>query len=145
MEIQFKKTHPNAVIPIQAKPGDACWDLVAVEVIEGSPQYTEFSIGIAFSIPEGYVGLIFPRSSISKYPHILANSVGVIDSGYRGTVTVRLKTLSDYLTHYTEPAYKIGDKIAQLLVIPRPMLTFVEVDELPTSERGKGGYGSTGL
>ena len=89
-------------------------------------------------IPVGYVGLLFPRSSISNYDLTLSNSVGVVDSGYRGNIKFRFKQTSD-LTYY------IGDRIVQIIIIPHPHIQFVEVDELSDSERGSGGYGHTGI
>ena len=93
---------------------------------------------IAFEIPNGYVGLVFPRSSVSNMGLVVANSVGVIDSGYRGEVSVRFKVDGWFRK------YGIGDKFAQMVIMPYPEIEFVEVDELSESDRGVNGYGSTG-
>ena len=140
MRVNIKKMHKNAVIPKYAKDGDAGLDLVAVSRNENE-LYIEYDTGIALEIPEGYVGLVFPRSSISKYHLDLANSVGVVDSGYRGSVTARFKKTLDNV--YAN-SYNVGDKICQIIIMPYPKVTFVEVEELSSTERGAGGYGSSG-
>lgn len=142
MKIKIKKLHPDAVIPTYAKPGDAGMDLTAIseESIDNNGIfYTEYGTGIAVEIPKGYVGLIFPRSSIYKTGLVLSNSVGVIDSGYRGEIKFKFY---DSLQMYDNP-YRIGARIGQLIIIPYPQIEFEEVQELETSERGTGGFGST--
>lgn len=142
MKIKIKKLHPDAVIPTYAKPGDAGMDLTAIseESIDNNGIfYTEYGTGIAVEIPKGYVGLIFPRSSIYKTGLVLSNSVGVIDSGYRGEIKFKFY---DNLQMYDNP-YRIGARIGQLIIIPYPEIEFEEVQELETSERGTGGFGST--
>lgn len=141
MKVKIKKTHPDAVIPKYAKNGDAGLDLTAVTK-EENDLYIEYNTHLAFEIPEGYVGLVFPRSSISKYHLNLANSVGVVDSGYRGSVTARFKKTLD---NVHASSYTVGDKICQLIIMPYPQVEFEEVDELSSTERGAGGYGSTGV
>jgi len=138
MKINIKKLKDTAVIPQYAKDGDAGCDLVATSVIE-TDLYIEYGTGLAFEIPEGYVGLVFPRSSISKYHLDLANSVGVVDSGYRGEVTARFKKTSN--TAY-QTVYNVGDKICQLIVLPYPKVEFLETAELTKTVRGVGGYRS---
>lgn len=137
MQIKIKKMHPDAVIPSYSKIGDAGLDLTAVSVTE-TIGYLEYSTGLAFEIPEGFVGLLFPRSSISNKGLILANSIGVLDSNFRGEVTFRFK----YITN-TE-IYKIGDRIGQIVIMPIPTVEFVEVYTLAETNRGTGGYGSSG-
>lgn len=136
LQIVFHKEHPNAVTPSYAKQGDAAVDLTAVSVQHQSGKYTEYDTGIAVAIPPGHVGLLFPRSSITNTKHMLRNSVGVIDSGYRGTMKFRF-------TEDRRSEYKVGDRIGQLLIMPYPTCEFVE-GELSTTERGRGGYGSSG-
>lgn len=142
MKVKLKKLVKHAQVPQYANPSDAGLDLVAVD--EGyknrDHDYVEYGTGIAVEIPDGYVGLVFPRSSISKTPHILSNSVGVIDSGYRGEIKVRFRNLSD--KEHLE--YSFGDRIAQLIIIPYPRITFVESEQLSDTARGTGGFGSTG-
>lgn len=147
MDVKIKKLHEGAVIPSYAKPGDAGLDLTAV-----SYGYKEdidchvYGTGIAVEIPEGYVGLIYPRSSNRKTDAYMTNHVGVIDSGYRGEIMVSFK-LRDYKEGQIQQLFKpyeVGDKIAQLIIVPYPKIEFKVVDELSTTERGTGGHGSTG-
>ena len=140
MEVKFTKLHPDAKTPTYSNNGDACMDLTAVELVYGE-KWIEYKTGLSFEIPVGYVGLIFPRSSISNSDMFMANSVGVIDAGYRGEVTARFK----HKNHPFRPkVYDVGDRVCQMMIIPRPEIKFIEVDELSDSERGTGGYGSTG-
>jgi dUTP pyrophosphatase len=138
MKVKIKKLHPDAVVPKYAKEGDAGLDLVAVNGIKYANGYIEYQTGLSFEIPEGHVGLIFPRSSISNHSLSLTNSVGVIDSGYRGEVKFRFRDLKN------GTIYKVGDKIGQLIIIPYPQIELEEVEELEESERGTGGFGSSG-
>ena len=137
--VNIKKTNPDAVIPKYAKEGDACMDLVAVEKFLDDFGNTCYNTGLAFEIPPGFVGLVYPRSSVSKTDMSLRNCVGVIDSGYRGPVVLKFRENDKSLFNY-----KIGDRIAQIMIMPYPQVQFTEVDELPDSDRGLGGFGSTG-
>lgn len=150
MEIKIKKLNKKAIIPSYAKDGDAGLDLTCV-----SKEYSLsidceiYHTGIAVEIPNGYVGLVFPRSSNRNKAVYLPNSVGVIDSGYRGEILVSFKrrdcvddfTIEERLKLFS---YDVGDRIAQLIIIPYPEINFIEVEELSDSERGIGGHGSTG-
>jgi len=145
MKVKIKKLHPNAVIPKYAKPGDAGMDLyvsdfefVLDEDLEDYRVGLKIDSGISVEIPEGYVGLVFPRSSIKSTGNRLSNSVGVIDSGYRGSIKAYFDIIDQELEDYT-----IGDRFAQLIIIPYPQIEFEEVEELSTTERGSGGFGST--
>jgi len=138
MEVKFKKLTEEAVVPKYSRQGDAGMDLVAIKmktVTEGDFGYIEYSTGIAVEIPTGYAGLVFPRSSISNTGMILSNSVGLIDSGYRGDIKLRFKYIAG--TKY----YEIGDKIGQLTIVKLPIVHLKEVDELGESERGEGSFG----
>ena len=143
MQIKIKKLHDSAVIPSYAKHGDAGMDLTAI-----SKQYDDhgnvcYGTGLAFEIPKGFVGLLFPRSSNTKKDLVLGNSVGVLDSGYRGEVIFKFKAaLKDQ--HRMKEIYEIGDRIGQIIIMPYPEIEFLEVDELSSSDRGVGGFGSTG-
>jgi dUTP pyrophosphatase len=144
-EVKVKKLHPNAVIPKYAKDGDAGMDLVATQIISNTTFDVTYGTGIAMEIPRGYVGLVFPRSSIRKTDLSLTNCVGVIDSGYRGEIQATFKKVyGKNDIRIDENDYKVGDRIAQIMIIPYPSITFVEVDELSQSDRGEGGFGSTG-
>ena len=153
MEVKIKKLNPNAVIPSYAKSGDAGMDLVATSIISDTPEQITYGMGIALEIPEGFVGLIFPRSSVRKTGLDLSNAVGVVDSGYRGELQATFNKVFGGDRFYDETKntedtsnnfYKIGDRIAQIMIIPYPPIEFKEVDELSDSERGEGGFGSTG-
>ncbi len=153
MEVKIKKLNPNAVIPTYAKPGDGGMDLVATSIISDTPEQITYGMGVALEIPEGFVGLIFPRSSVRKTGLQLSNSVGVCDSGYRGELQATFNKVFGSERMYDEMKvkdiqpneyYKVGDRIAQIMIIPYPPIEFVEVDELSNTERGEGGFGSTG-
>jgi dUTP pyrophosphatase len=141
MQVKFKKLHPNAVTPNYAKPGDSCVDLVATSKYS-TAHWDEYGTSLALEIPDNHVGLIFPRSSISNRPQYLTNHVAVIDSKYRGEIKLRFKKVFDHRA-YSEKSYEIGERIAQLMIIPYPIIEFEEVSELSNTERGEGGFGST--
>ena len=143
MHVKIKKLHPNAVIPTYAKDGDAGMDLVATSIISETTTDVTYGMGIALEIPYEFVGLIFPRSSVRKYDLALTNCVGVIDSGYRGELQATFKK-TNWLKGNESEKYQIGDRIAQIIIIPHPYITFDEVEELSSTERGEGGFGSTG-
>lgn len=140
MKIKVKRLNELAMLPTKAHATDAGFDLYATSKIYDNDGNVVYGCGLAFEIPEGYMGLIFPRSSNAKKSLILSNSVGVIDAGYRGEVTAKFKCLSTF--HDAE--YQIGERFAQLIVIPIPAVEFEEAEELSESERGVGGYGSSG-
>ena len=134
------KLKEGAVLPSYAKYGDAGMDLMAISM-RITDEFVEYGTGISLEIPEGYVGLIFPRSSVSKLDMMLANSVAVIDSGYRGEILCRFKHIQfagDYKIS------KVGERVAQLIIMPYPQIEFEVVSELSTTDRGDGGFGSTG-
>jgi dUTP pyrophosphatase len=143
LPVKFK-LEDGAVMPKYAKPGDAGLDLVAIySVINSDYNYIEYDTGVSVEIPEGYVGLLFPNSRVSKKTLILANCVGVIDSGYRGNILFRYK-LTDNLDDALSPRlYENGDVIGQLIIMPYPQIAPIEVDKLSETERGTGGFGST--
>ena len=169
MEVKFKKLSDKAVMPSKAHPTDAGFDMVAVEV-KITEDYVSYKTNIALEIPDGYVGLLFPRSSNSKKDLLLANSVGVVDSHYRGDVEFRFKRIlmpvmqdvmiapptGDILTdakntrkvpglaYRDDHIYKEGDKVGQLVIMPIPEITLVETDELTETDRGETGFGASG-
>jgi len=140
MQVKIKKLSPDAVIPKYAKDGDAGLDLVATSKLSNTSFQVSYGTGLAMEIPKGFVGLVFPRSSIRNTELTLSNSVGVIDSGYRG----ELQATFNKTRGFGSIDYSIGDKIAQIIIIPYPPIEFQEVEELNNTERGKGGFGSTG-
>lgn len=142
LRVKFRKLNPEAVTPRYAQDGDAGMDLTATS-FRVSDTFMEFGTGIAVEIPHGHVGLLFPRSSITKSASgvSLKNSVGVIDSNYRGEILVRFEFPYSGHTKGTIPV--VGDKVAQLIIIPYPKVHLEEVQELSDSNRGNGGFGST--
>lgn len=138
LKIKFKKLNPNAVTPKQGTSGAAGFDLTAVW-LEATETTLKYDTGIAVEIPPGCVGLVFPRSSVCKTGLSLANSVGVIDSDYRGSISFVFYKPMPCIAPYLP-----GDRIGQLVIVPIPEVEYVEVEELSETERGAGGYGSTG-
>jgi dUTP pyrophosphatase len=140
VSLKIKKLSDKAVTPRYAKSGDAGLDLVATSMTE-TDMFIEYGTDLSMEIPLGYVGHIYPRSSLSNYDLVLSNHVGVIDSGYRGEIKFRFKK-TDYVR--ATKFYKVGDKIGQLIVMPYPTVLIEEVTELEDSDRGFGGFGSSG-
>lgn len=141
LEIKFKLNHPNAIIPKYAYDTDACFDLFCAES-KKSDLFIEYNTGINILIPEDYVGLLFPRSSVTNKTLILKNSVGVIDHGYLGDIKLRY-----YITPMFDDnvnTYDIGDRVGQMLIIPRPKIKLLQVESFEDTQRGTNGYGSTG-
>lgn len=165
MKVKIKKLVANAVIPSYATDGSAGMDLTATSKWIDNEGNTCYSVGLAFEIPKGYVGLLFPRSSNAKKDLLLSNAVGVLDSDYRGEVKFKFKTTYSTVNpisflwqryicrkkivnvdctplHGNE--YEVGDRIGQIIIVKYPTIEFVESEELSETTRGKGGYGSTG-
>jgi dUTP pyrophosphatase len=140
LKVKVKKLHPQAKIPTYAKDGDGAMDLTAIsKVFDMEKGKVVFDTGLAFEIPYGFVGLVFPRSSICKTNLMLSNSVGIIDAGYRGSIKFFFDPGSR-----PKKNYEVGDRIGQIMIIPHPNITLIESDDLSDSERGDGGIGSTG-
>ncbi|NUR76369.1 MAG: dUTP diphosphatase [Thermoleophilia bacterium] len=137
----MKKLRPDAVVPERAYPGDAGLDLSSCERVELRPgERAVVPTGLAVAIPEGYAGFVLPRSGLAaKHGIGKVNSPGLIDSGYRGEIRVVLLNTDPRAAFVVEP----GMRIAQLVILPIPELELVEVDELPASERGVRGFGSS--
>ena len=142
MKVMIKKLHPDAVIPKYAKHGDAGMDLTAIWMeFDHEKKIVTYGTGLSLEIPWWHVGLIHPRSSVYKKSMVLANHVGVIDSGYRGEIMFKFRVLNDDW----RDIYDVGDRIGQLIITPYPRIDFVEADKLSETDRGGGGYGSTGV
>lgn len=139
MRIKIKKLTEDAVIPKYAHYGDAAVDLVAVRQWEDKTSNMCYGTGLAIEIPDGYVGLLFPRSSISKTNLRLCNSVGVIDSGYRGEIMLKFDRRG-----FVDDTYNVGDRVGQLMILPLPSIQFFEVDDLSSTARNSNGFGSSG-
>lgn len=171
MKIKIKMLDPMAVIPKYTKEGDAGLDLTATSkiIMTGNDvvaDYIEYGTGLAIEIPEGFMGLLFPRSSISNKNMTLVNSVGVIDSGYRGEIKLRFKIDANYDdilddeknntrelgeiyivdndNIYIQLIYEVGDRIAQLIILPVPEVEFEVTDNLSETTRKNGGFGHSG-
>ena len=139
MKVKVKRLDAGAKIPKYARHGDAGMDLyAATQSFDDHGNYV-YGTGLALEIPRGYVGLLFPRSSISKTAHSLRNAVGVIDSGYRGEVILKFD-----INIQNSPVYQVGDRIAQIIIMPYPEVEFEETNELSKTQRGTGGFGSSG-
>lgn len=147
MKLKIKKLHPDAILPRYATPGAACLDLHAVmdndigadAVLPGYPLTVR--TGLAFEVPDGHALMIYSRSGHGfKHSVRLANGTGILDADYRGEAMVCLRNDG------AEPlVVKHGDRIAQAMIIPIPVIDEIEVvDELSSTERGAGGFGSTG-
>ncbi|MCZ2830630.1 dUTP diphosphatase [Modestobacter sp. VKM Ac-2986] len=142
VDVPVLLTDPDAVVPGYALPGDAGADLCLAEDVELAPhQRALVGTGVAVAIPEGYAGFVHPRSGLAHRLGLsLVNAPGTIDAGYRGEIKVNLVNLDPS----TPIRLSRGDRVAQLVVQPVVRARFVPVAELPTSERGSGGHGSTG-
>ena len=143
MKIPCKRIDKEIKLPFQNHPGDGAVDLCAAEnVCLGPGQKYVMPTGIAVAIPSGYAGFITPRSGVSsKKPISIANSPGLIDSGYRGEVKIILLNISTEQKCYINR----GDKIAQLVIMPVFCPDFYEVESLDDTSRGEDGFGSTGF
>ncbi len=141
IEVAVRRLRSDAVLPSYAHPGDAGLDLTAVEGVTLAPgARTAVPTGLAVAIPPGWVGLVHPRSGLARRHGLtVANAPGTIDAGYRGEVQVLLINLGAETVHVAA-----GERVAQLLLQPVGLARVVEVDDLGTSERGAGGFGSTG-
>ena len=170
MEVRIKKLNQQAVLPAYAHATDAGMDLTATSFeFDKATGCFIYGTGIAMEIPEGYVGLVFPRSSVYKTNFTMSNCVGVIDSGYRGEIKfifrntysiTQFKRLWHRILFFLTGKYqswhinrcflsdgtnyKVGDRIGQIIILPYPQINFVQVDNLNSTDRGEGGHGSTG-
>lgn len=144
VKVKVKKVLDNAVLPEYQSGGAACFDLVAAtkefKPLDVGPTYV-YDTGLAFEIPKGHVGLIYPRSSVTtKTTLALGNHVGVIDSDYRGTVKFEFRKTNPMF----HKDYSVGDRIGQMMVIPIPSVSLELSENLSSTDRGEGGFGSTG-
>lgn len=145
MRVKFKKLHIDAKTPEYATPGSNGMDLVAVtknkvyDKDNGNLMYIEYGTGIAVELPKGCCALVLPRSSVANTSLMLSNSCGLIDNDFRGEITFRFRT-----NFATIREYGLGDRLGQMIILPVPKITLVEVSDLSDTERGEGGYGSTG-
>ncbi len=143
IELTITRLREDAVLPARAYVGDAGLDLVACEQVTLPPgARAVVGTGLAVAIPTGHAGLVVPRSGLAATAGItVVNAPGLVDSGYRGEVKVILLNTDAAATFTVEP----GMRIAQLVLVPAPVVAVVEAEELPDSERGEGGFGSSGV
>lgn len=143
VEVLVKQLDNNIELPKYAYPGDAGCDLRAAESLTLQPfERAMVSCGLAIAVPDGYCGLVIPRSGLAaKHGISIVNAPGLIDSGYRGELKVILVNLDAHNAFEIER----GDRIAQLVISQVPTVVLNTVDELPSSERGEGGFGSSGV
>jgi dUTP pyrophosphatase len=141
IELPLRRLRPDAVLPAHAYDGDAGLDLAACERVELRPgERATVGTGIAVAIPDGHAGFVQPRSGLAaRHGITIVNSPGLVDSGYRGELKVVLQNTDPREPFVVEP----GMRIAQLVVVALPALRAVEVEELPGSERGERGFGSS--
>jgi len=141
IELPIRRLRPDAQLPSRAYAGDAGIDLAACERVELAPgERALVSTGLAIAIPEGYAGYVQPRSGLAtKHGISIVNTPGLVDAGYRGELLVNLLNTDPREPFVVEP----GMRIAQLVVLAVPDVELVEVDELPDSERGARGFGSS--
>jgi dUTP pyrophosphatase len=141
IELPIRRLRDDAVLPERAYSGDAGLDLAACERVELGPgERATVPTGLAVAIPEGFAGFVQPRSGLAaRHGLTVVNSPGLVDSGYRGELRVVLLNTDAREPFVVEP----GMRIAQLVVLPVPELELVEVEELPESERGVRGFGSS--
>lgn len=142
MIVKMKRLHEKAVMPVKARHGDAAFDFVATEEeIDFLNRTLVYRLGWAVEIPEGYAGFLFPRSSIANKDIILSNSIGLIDSSYRGELIAKFKNTIPQKAR----KYDVGERVVQLVIMPIPNVELVIVDELSVTERGAGSFGSSGV
>ncbi len=161
MKVKIKRLNEKAVMPTKAHPTDAGFDLVATSREIDEYGNIVYGTGLAFEIPEGYAGFIFPRSSICKKDLMLANSTGIIDCHYRGEVTLKFRPVLTAWENIDDTGcfetlvggfhdaqevtdYEVGDRIGQLIIEKLEAVDLEEADTLSETDRGTGGYGSTG-
>lgn len=136
--IKYKKMHPRAKAPVMATDGSAGYDLYAADYECIGGKMVKYNTGIAFEIPKGYVGLLFPRSSVIKRGLTMGNSVGVIDSDFRDSVS------AVFYYDDADELYSVGERVCQIVFVPIADMELAEVNKLSDTERGTGGFGSTG-
>lgn len=144
--VKFKKMNSNAKLPVKGSLHAACFDVYASEILydEKHPRKRTVKLGFSTEIPVGYKGVIVPRSNLTKHYWIMNNSIGVVDADYRGEWMAIFTNITDNAWLYPFP-YEVGERVAQIYFEKVEDIDIVEVDELSETERGEGGFGSTGL
>lgn len=142
LKVKFKKLHADTKLPVKGSLDAACYDVYAHSAERDYEGLLTYKLGFSTEIPEGWMAVIVPRSNLSKQKWMLGNSLGIIDSDYRGEWMIKFRAIG----HTYGPApYKVGDRVAQIYFQKVVDVEFEEVDELSDTERGSGGFGSTGI
>jgi len=142
LKVKFKKLHADTKLPVKGSLDAACYDVYATSVEVDENRTATYKLGFATEIPKGYMGILIPRSNLTKHRWVMNHSTGIIDSDYRGEWMLKLSSIGDLF----EPLpYSVGDRVGQIYFIPVLPTTFEEVEELESSERGEGGFGSSGI
>jgi dUTP pyrophosphatase len=144
LTVKFRKLHADVKLPIKGSSHAACYDVYAHSVSNMNDGKIKVGLGFATEIPVGWKGIIVPRSNLTKYTWVLNNSFGVIDSDYRGE-WMAIFTSIDYNSTYPAFPYQVGDRVAQMFFDRVEDVLLLQVDSLEDSDRGTGGFGSTGL
>jgi dUTP pyrophosphatase len=141
--VNFKKLKGTAKLPVKGSLSAACYDVYATSMSLDDVGMLTYGLGFATEIPEGWRGVIVPRSNLSKFRWVLSNSIGIVDSDYRGEWMVKMKSVS--LNPREAAPYQVGERVAQIYFEKNVDVAFAEVEELDKTERGEGGFGSTGV
>lgn len=141
--VNFKKLTSTAKLPVKGSSSAACYDVYATSLILDGKGMITYGLGFATEIPEGWRGVIVPRSNLAKHKWVLSNSIGIVDSDYRGEWMVKMKSVS--ANPYESAPYQVGERVAQIYFEKNVEVAFAEVEELDQTERGEGGFGSSGL
>lgn len=146
LKVKFKKLQPDVKLPVKGSSHAACFDVYAHSIVydDKNPRKRTVGLGFATQIPEGYCGILVPRSNLTKFYWILNNSMGIIDSDYRGEWKAIFTNITDNAWLYPFP-YEVGERIGQIYFRKVEDVLFEEVDNLEDSDRGNGGFGSTGV
>ena len=141
LKVKFKKLHADTKLPVKGSLDAACFDVYAHSTERDYDGLLTYKLGFSTEIPKGWMAVVVPRSNLSKQKWILGNSLGIIDSDYRGEWMVKMRAIG----HTYGPApYKVGERVAQIYFQKVVDVEFEEVEELSNTERGEGGFGSTG-
>lgn len=146
LKVKFKKLQPDVKLPVKGSSHAACFDVYAHSITynEKDPRKRTVGLGFATQIPQGYCGILVPRSNLTKFYWIMNNSIGIIDSDYRGEWKAIFTNITDNAWLYPFP-YEVGERIGQIYFRKVEDVLFEEVDDLEESDRGAGGFGSTGV
>lgn len=143
LQVKFKKLHVDAKLPVKGSEHAACYDVYATTVKADDAGTVVYGLGFATEIPEGWKGIIVPRSNLTKYKWTMLNSPAQIDSDYRGEWMIKMSCIGSVLLNSLP--YEVGDRIAQIYFEEVSPVEFIEVESLDDSQRGEGGFGSTGI